>query len=292
MRGAEEDDVLFTALEFQEDAGWVFAGDDTGEGSAVIGFDVPCGEGRIDFGVRVDDGGEEFASAVSAHAGEVGADFGAGVAELVAGGAGGGEEELTVFDVALLFDFRGEFGDDLGLGFSSWEEFVHHVAGAFGDGLVRVGAEPVDVGGPEESGVDLLCFDGVEETEGPFGAFEHGGEGDGLDVGGDGAVDGGEFGAEGGVVGIAHGGDEADFEGGRGIACEEIAEGLVCVRDGLAETEERLGGGEAGVVGGGGVLDGSEHGGGDVCHGSFEGSGLVPLGGERESAAGGTAFEE
>ena len=285
-------DVLFAALEFEEDAGGVFAGDDTGEGFAVLGFDVPCGEGRVDFGVRVDDGGEEFACAVSAHACEVGADFSACAAELVAGGAGGGEEEFTVFDVALLFDFRGEFGDDLGLGFSAWEEFVHHGGGAFGDGLVRVGAEPVDVGWPEEGRVDLLCFDGVEETEGPFGAFEHGGEGDGLDVGGDGAVDGGEFSAEGSVVGFAHGGDEADFEGRRGIAGEEIAEGLVGVGDGLTETEERLGGGEASVVGGGGVLDGSEHGGGDVGHGSLEGTGLVPLGGERQGAAGGTALKE
>ncbi len=61
-------DLLDAGEAFQGDGGGVLSGDDAGVGLAVLGFDVPLDEGRIHFGVGIDDGGKELADAVGTHA--------------------------------------------------------------------------------------------------------------------------------------------------------------------------------------------------------------------------------
>ena len=164
-------DLTHADLRGECDGGGVFTGDDALKHFALLRGNVEGPEAWIDLAIRIDDVHEQLGGAMRAHAIERRADGDADVAELVADGAGGGEEHFALCGVSRLLDLWHEFGDD---GILCGVVDLEEVVGAFGDLLVRMRAQACDITGGKHGTINFASLHGIKKSACGLGAFEDG----------------------------------------------------------------------------------------------------------------------
>ena len=116
---------------------------------------------------------EQFARAVRAHAGEIGREVAALLFEDVAARAIGQKQLVAVLDVARPLDLRPEPGDErVFLLLFGTLQCVDHRVGTGGDGLIGVGAQPMQIRRAERQILDLPVRQRLHQREGPVRARE------------------------------------------------------------------------------------------------------------------------
>ena len=123
----------------------------------------------VDHAIGVHDVHEELRGWVRANALEVWADVITDLTNHVTGLAGSDEEFLALGDVARLFDFSPQLGDDFILGaIGASIELHENRGGALGDCFIRV---PGELGGLQRTELhrrERLGFEGIEHEARPF----------------------------------------------------------------------------------------------------------------------------
>ena len=170
-------------LELHE--GRIFTGDERRILRAVLHAEVPGAMLVVHHAVGVDDVHEHLGGRMGSDALQVGPEFVALVADLVADGAGGQEDLLALGDVARLLDLGTQAGDEVVLrGAASGVELGQDGLSPLGDGGVGVTDE---LGGLERAELhrgDRLRLEGVEQQRRPLGTAHEGVEDGGAEESG------------------------------------------------------------------------------------------------------------